>query len=57
MIVAHWERGAELNDDHLKRSLRAVLLREPVLFWRQQRQCLWIIVLCLHLPNSFAGKL
>src|SRR5256714_382477 len=37
MIGAHWERGAELNDDHLKPSLRAVWLRDPVLFWRQQR--------------------
>src|ERR1043166_7366510 len=36
----------------LKRSLRAVLLRDPVLFWRQQRHCLGIFVVCLHLPNS-----
>jgi hypothetical protein len=33
------------------------LLRDPVLFWRQQRHCLWIFVVCLHLPNSFAGQL
>src|SRR5256885_1395707 len=38
-----------------KRSFRAVLLRDPVLFRPQQRYWFGIFLVCRHLPNSIAS--
>jgi hypothetical protein len=42
----------------LKRSLRAVLLRDPVLFWGQQRHCLGILlyVFIFRTPSQASYK-